>query len=371
MATVPRTNQTTLEVSASSHRRLPVSDRPPAFSVIIPTHNRCGLVVRAVESVLEDALSGEVEVVVVDDASTDATTKILRERYRHDTRVRLLYSKINEGPSGARNRGLAIAEGDFVIFLDSDDRLLPHALAFAQAAFEQVPKMQFLSLEGEAASIDLQLFRQRIVRGGNPGWRREGFNADLFQHQVIEPSINIDKPPQMLEFGDLFPAVLFGDLFFLSGLVIRRHAALAAGPFNLKYRYFEDWDFAARLCLTGIGGYLAYVGFHREIGRKDQLGRVGTPLLRAVMHQHVLANVAATGRIDSKASLRLLRRAQAAADYCLGHRLLERHHQRSAQVYLMRSLRQAYKPFKTLVWLAGGEPLLDVSRYLSGRRLLH
>jgi glycosyltransferase involved in cell wall biosynthesis len=343
-----------------------MSLRPPAFSVIIPTHNRCALVERAVDSVLAGALANDVQMIVVDDASTDATLEVLGAKYGHDTRVNLLRSELNEGPSGARNRGLAAATGDFVVFLDSDDVLLPGALAFAQAAFERVPEMQFLTFEGDASSIDRRTFRQRIVRDVNPGWRSEGFDAHRFQRRTVDPPQEVDAPSLTLEFGDFFPAVLFGDLFWLSGLVIRRQAALDAGPFDTRYRNLEDWDFTARLCLTGLGGYLDHVGFHRETGRPDQLSNAGNLWLRAVMHQHILANVRATGRAGSAASQRLLRRAQAAADYCLGHRLLERRHDHFGRAYLTRSLRHAYKPIKSLVWLLGGQQLARIPRYLAG-----
>jgi glycosyltransferase involved in cell wall biosynthesis len=342
-----------------------MSLRPPAFSVIIPTHNRCALVERAIGSVLAGESASDVQLVIVDDASTDATTQILSEKYRDDTRVMLLRSELNEGPSGARNRGLAAATGDFVVFLDSDDVLLLDTLALAQAAFQQVPEMQFLTFEGDATSIERHTLKQRIVRDVNPGWRAEGFDAKRFQRRAINPSDDAQAPSQSVEFGDFFPAVVFGDLFWLSGLVIRRQAALDAGPFDTRYRNLEDWDFTARLCMTGAGGYLDHVGFHRETGRPDQLSNAGNLWLRAVMHHHILANLRATGRMESEASQRLLRRAQAAADYCLGHRLLERHHDHFGRAYLTRSLWHAYKPVKSLVWLIGGQQLARVPRYLS------
>ncbi len=342
-----------------------MSRRLPAFSVIIPTHNRCALVLRAIDSVLGNAEVGEVEVIVVDDGSTDATTRVVQETHPHDARVRTLRSALNEGPSGARNRGLAAATGDLILFLDSDDLLLPHALAFAGAAFQQCPELQFLTLEGEATSLVEHTFEQGIVRKRNPGWRGEGFTADLLQKRSLDPPAGVRSSPRVLEVGNLFPAIVFGDLFFLSGVVIRRQAALASGPFNLRYRFLEDWDFTARLCLSGMGGYLDYVGFHRETGRADQLGRVGTPWRRALMHQHILTTVRATGRVDTIESRLLLRRAQAAADYWLGRCLLEQRHDHLARTYLTRSLRRAYKPVKSLVWLIAGQRLARTPRYLS------
>jgi len=339
-----------------------MSLRPPVFSVIIPTHNRCALAARAMGSVLATASARDVQIIIADDASTDATAKVLGEKYGDDPRVKLLSSAQNEGPSGARNRGLAEATGDFVVFLDSDDVLLPDALALAQAAFQAVPAMQFLTFEGDATSIGRRTVRQRIVRDVNPGWRAEGFDAKRLQGREFKSPDAADASSHLLEFGDFFPAVVFGDLFWLSGMVIRRQAAIAAGPFDTRYRNLEDWDFTSRLCLTGVGGYIDHVGFHRETGRSDQLSNAGSLWLRAVMHHHILANLRATGLVESEASQRLLRRAQAAADYCLGHRLLERHHDHFGRAYLTRSLRHAYKPVKSLAWLIAGQQLARVPR---------
>jgi glycosyltransferase involved in cell wall biosynthesis len=344
---------------------LAMSRRLPAFSVIIPTHNRCSLVERAIASVLASTMANDVEIIVVDDASTDGTMKTLQATHQQDPCVRILRSEVNLGPSVGRNRGLAAATGELVLFLDSDDMLLPDALGFAEVAFQQVPELQFLTLEGEKTSLEWKTFEQGIVRALNPGWRAEGFRAELLQQRSLEPPTGVDSPPGVLEFGDFFPAILFGDLFFLSGLVIRMQAALAAGPFNPSYRYLEDWDFTARLCLTGVGGYLDHVGFHRETGRTDQLSRAGSTLRRALMHQHVLANIRSTGHVDGVESQLLLNRAQAAADYWLGRCLLEQRHDHFGRAYLTRSLRQAYKPVKSLMWLIGGQQLARMPRYLT------
>lgn len=336
--------------------------RHPTFSVIIPTYNRCALVTRAADSALGNAPTTTVEVIIVDDASTDHTIKTLHEKYDRDIRVWLLHSQTNEGPSSARNRGLNEATGDFIIFLDSDDVLLPSALAYAQIAFTQVRHMQFLALEGSMTSIDGSLSKKGIVQSDNPGWHGEGFHADAFAKRTIAPPAEIESPPAVLKFGDWFPAILFGDLFFLSGLVIRRQAALAAGPFNVRYRYMEDWGFCARLCLTGPGGYLGFIGFHREIGRADQLCRLGTPCRNAAMHHRVLDALKATDRVGRTASNRQWQRARGMANYQLGRSLLERNHVHLARAYLFRALRDAYKPFKCLVWIAGGTSIMALSR---------
>src|SRR5437660_7821705 len=94
----------------------------PTISVVIPTYQRREDVLDAVASVL--AQHHEVmEIVVIDDGSTDGTSEALLSRY--PDQVRLL-GQPNSGPSAARNAGIRVAQGDVIAFLDSDDRWLPH-----------------------------------------------------------------------------------------------------------------------------------------------------------------------------------------------------------------------------------------------------
>lgn len=89
----------------------------PKVSVIIPTYNRSSLVKDAICSVLAQT-ELDLEVIVVDDGSTDGTCKVV-EGLR-DGRVNYFY-KINGGAASARNLGLSKCEGEYVAFLDSDD----------------------------------------------------------------------------------------------------------------------------------------------------------------------------------------------------------------------------------------------------------
>lgn len=96
----------------------------PSWSVIIPTHNRCEFVGVAIESVLAQS-EGDLEVIVVDDGSTDRTGDVVRAI--PDTRVKLL-QQTNAGISSARNAGAECAAGRWLAFLDDDDRLHPNYL---------------------------------------------------------------------------------------------------------------------------------------------------------------------------------------------------------------------------------------------------
>jgi glycosyltransferase involved in cell wall biosynthesis len=94
------------------------------FSVLIPTYNREEHVRQAIESILAQTFH-DYELFVIDDGSTDGTPQLLAS---YGTRVRAL-RQANQGPEAARNKAAALAEGEYLVMLDSDDLLMPHALA--------------------------------------------------------------------------------------------------------------------------------------------------------------------------------------------------------------------------------------------------
>lgn len=104
-------------------------------SVVITTYNRCQLIGRAIESAL-DQVWPELEVLVVDDASTDCTPDLMRASYPH---VRYVRQDPNRGVCAARNRGLREASKPWVVFLDDDDTLLPGALSRIAAHIAELP----------------------------------------------------------------------------------------------------------------------------------------------------------------------------------------------------------------------------------------
>lgn len=97
----------------------------PRVSVITPAHEAERHVVEAVESVLSQTYS-DWEMIVADDASADDTSAVVSRL--GDERVHVVRSERNRGPAGARNLALEHAQGELVVFLDSDDRLLPRYL---------------------------------------------------------------------------------------------------------------------------------------------------------------------------------------------------------------------------------------------------
>lgn len=103
-------------------------------SVVIPVYNSGPYLRQCLESVVHQPVSG-LEILAVDDGSTDESSKILEE-YRLSHGIRVITQENSGSPGGARNPGIEAASGDFVFFLDSDDTLTPGALVDLVAAAE-------------------------------------------------------------------------------------------------------------------------------------------------------------------------------------------------------------------------------------------
>jgi glycosyltransferase involved in cell wall biosynthesis len=108
------------------------------FSVVITTYNRSQLVGRAIRSSLHQDWPG-LEVIVVDDASTDGTSKLIPSSYPH---VRYVRQEKNSGLQAVRNRGIREAANPWVMFLDDDDVLLPGAIPRVAKRLKALPDLE-------------------------------------------------------------------------------------------------------------------------------------------------------------------------------------------------------------------------------------
>ena len=125
----------------------------PLLSVVIPTRNRAHLVCEAIESALSQR-DGQVEVIVVDDGSTDDTANVLARSF--GSRIHLLRMPHRRGVGAARNAGVRLARGELLAFLDDDDLWLPGKLDAELCVFERFPDAEAVVsdslsfLEGQA-----------------------------------------------------------------------------------------------------------------------------------------------------------------------------------------------------------------------------
>jgi glycosyltransferase involved in cell wall biosynthesis len=286
--------------------------------------------------------------VVVIDGSTDDTERALRARYAGDARVIVIVAP-RGGASAARNIGFRAAAGAYVCFLDSDDHWLPGTLAVFEQIFSAHPQLAFASIDGSTIPRAGEAQITHLVAVDSPGWTHARF-AQAAPPQALFVLAGESSGRRFLH-GDFFPAIILGDLFYLSGMVMRRDAAATAGPFTERFRYFNDWEFFARLCLQGSGAYLDYDGFRRDTGRPDQISRRRPATSMPRRHVYILRSLP---RRFPHAMTRYTAPSRLALDdahYMLGRMLAGSTHRAWARRYLARCLGRGYKPARSLALL--------------------
>jgi glycosyltransferase involved in cell wall biosynthesis len=182
----------------------------PAVSIIIATHARPHLLPRALNSA--HAAGTNVEVIVVDDASTDETAEVCRDLGD----IKYIRLDRNQGVAGARNIGLLHSEGEYITFLDDDDLRLPGSLDAQAAALDANPEVGFVC------------------------------GAMIMADQNYQATGEVIGPRQSS--GDVFWDILEFD-FPIMGLsaLIRKECFLNAGLLKRRLGGIDDWDIFVRI----------------------------------------------------------------------------------------------------------------------------
>ena len=126
-------------------------NKHPKVSVIIPIYNTCHYVQEALESICRQTLT-ELEIIAIDDGSTDSSRKVVEQVAATDMRIRV-YSQANQGQSITRNNGMQYVQGKYVYFMDSDDRLEADTLETCYSACE-AGQLDFVCFDADILNKD-------------------------------------------------------------------------------------------------------------------------------------------------------------------------------------------------------------------------
>lgn len=194
----------------------------PLISVVIPVYNREKTILRALNSVLMQTYSN-IEVIVVDDGSTDSTAQIVSSCA--DERVRLICLSGNQGANRARNRGITEAKGEYIAFQDSDDEWLTDKLekqlAYMFRTDTKAAYCPYILYDGDKACIVPDNY----------------MNQDICEKNVAE-------------------ALKKGNVVGTPTLIIKRELFSKTGLFDEDMKKLQDYEFVIRLVKNERLGYM-------------------------------------------------------------------------------------------------------------------
>ncbi len=215
-------------------------------SVIIPTYNRAGYLTEAIDSVFGQTYSN-IEIVVVDDGSTDDTRERLKS---YSDIIKYVYID-NGGPARARNVGMEMATGEYVAFLDSDDLYYPYKIKMQAEFLEKHADVAMVSSEFSAISDKKMLDEFHLQK-----YHRSAYaDSEATYESIYSKSIAIADAGLNLKgfkdrrvyIGDVFDRY-YEDLIISTNTVMFRRGLLdSVGLQHEPYWFFEDYEFVLRI----------------------------------------------------------------------------------------------------------------------------
>ena len=189
------------------------TENNPTVSVIIPTYNRERLIARSVKSVLNQTYRN-FEIIIVDDASTDNTEKVISSF--NDERIRYLRHDKNRGEAAARNTGIKLARGEYIASQDSDDEWLPEKLGKQIELFKNTPP------------------KVGVVYTGF--WKIENNEKTYIPFSWVNQKD-----------GDIHKELLKGNFIGSPVALVRKECFEKAGMFDEKLFHLVDWEMWLRI----------------------------------------------------------------------------------------------------------------------------
>lgn len=273
-----------------------MSEAPsPVVSILVPAFNATAFIAEALDSACRQTLA-EIEILVIDDASTDDTAAVVTRLAARDPRIRLVRQSTNGGPSVARNRGLAEARGRWIALLDADD------------AYEPTRLTNLVAL-AERSGADLCGDNLLLV----PEART-----------MIPPAIlGAERPLDFTEFirrnvaDRAYPGMNFG---FLKPIIRRAFLAQHAIRYDERVRFAEDFALYADCFRAGGRWWMSPAPTYHYRVRADSLTQVQTVHDLAILRDRQATLLREARQVGDRSLSRLVARHKRVVDRCYHYR---------------------------------------------------
>ncbi|MEZ0174967.1 MAG: glycosyltransferase [Candidatus Reddybacter sp.] len=195
------------------------------ISAVIPTYNNAEYIEEAIDSILAQTHPID-EIIIIDDGSSDNTAALIKAIKQKTNKLSYI-KQGNQGPSAARNQGIEIANGDWIAFLDADDRWPQDKIALQIAALQREPSLQLIA--GDMAETDQQ---------GNVE-----VESVLAKHQLLQQFQGLAGRP----LNNALTTLVEKNFIPTGTVLVKRTALKQAGGFNPDIRFGEDLELWAKI----------------------------------------------------------------------------------------------------------------------------
>ncbi|SFJ20041.1 glycosyltransferase family 2 protein [Planctomicrobium piriforme] len=332
----------------------------PLVSVIVPTFNRERHLRQCLRSALDQTYP-HLEVIVVDDGSTDGTPYLMAELQAEDSRLKYVYQS-NAGVSAARNTALRHAQGDMIAFLDSDDAWLPWKLELQVAALQAQPEVGMIWTDMSAIDEAGEQLHERFLRRMYGAY--SSLKKPLFEQQA---TIETGSRQVQVRYGNIAGPMFHGNLVHTSTVLLRASRAREAGFFKEAMRRGgEDYAFHLKTCRLGSVAFIDLPSVLYRIGANDQLTHRRNQLPFAQAFMETLNEEARRTDLPLPLPRQELDKIYAEAYSWLGGELVEADRRLEAAGHLLQSLRR--QPKNWFAWRQLVRCAVSDSLYLSLRK---
>jgi glycosyltransferase involved in cell wall biosynthesis len=244
----------------------------PLVSIVIPSFNRAYCLAETVESALAQTYDN-IEIVLIDDGSTDVTRELAGQRWGNDPRIRYFYQE-NRGISAARNLGIANSRGNFIALLDSDDLWAPWKLEVQMACMERFPATVMVHTEMDSIGPDGRVLDTRLLRKTYSGYNQYAM-SDMYEEScpLRDVIANVPSPLETVRvwYGDILPFMMTGNLAHASTILVRRDVAGHMDLFDEALRTDEIFYFNLQVSRRGPVAFVDASSLFYRRGNADHL----------------------------------------------------------------------------------------------------
>src|SRR3990170_5564347 len=220
----------------------------PLVSIIVPMFNAELYIKEALDSIFNQTYQN-IEIIAVDDGSTDGTSRIVKEYSERDNRCKYIYLH-NSGVSTARNNGILHATGEFITFFDADDIMLPHKIAVQVGFLINHPDL----------SIVLTDYHNFTHHGD---YEQTHFMTCPQLSKLI--NIGPQKESIVIEPAKARSILAVENFTIADSPLLRREVITQVGMFDTNLKACEDFEFTYRIATKYQIGVLNCVGFKRRV----------------------------------------------------------------------------------------------------------